>query len=59
MNKTTKQERFAMIAIVCGILIVGWMDGNDAAMAEKSSVVAKYKTSQQGQKLACIHCGER
>jgi|688.fasta_scaffold290573_3 hypothetical protein len=59
MNKTTKQERFAMIAIVCGILIVGWMDGNDAAMAEKSSAVAKYKTSQQGQKLACIHCGER
>ena len=59
MNKTTKQERFAMIAIVCGILIVGWMDGNDAAMAEKSSVVAKYKTSQPGQKLACIHCGER
>jgi hypothetical protein len=48
MNKTTKQERFAMIAIVCGILIVGWMDGNDAAMAEKSSVV-----------VACIQCGER
>jgi hypothetical protein len=49
-------QKFALIAITIGLLIAGWMDGQDAAMAEKSSAVAK---SQQGQKLACIHCGER
>jgi hypothetical protein len=52
-------QRIAIIAITIGLLMAGWMDGQDASMAEKSSAVAKYKTSQQGQKLACIHCGER
>jgi hypothetical protein len=52
-------QKYALIAITLGLLLAGYLDGQDAAMAEKSSVVAKYKTSQQGQKLACIHCGER
>lgn len=58
MNKTTTTERFALVAIAIGLLISGWMDGNDAAMAEKSSVVAKYKQTQQGQRLACVKCGQ-
>ena len=41
-------QKFALIAITIGLLIAGWMDGQDAAMAEKSSVV-----------VACIQCGER
>ena len=56
---TTPSEKFAFLIITIGLLLAGYLDGQDAAMAEKSSVVAKYKTSQQGQKLACIHCGER
>lgn len=53
---TTPSEKFAFLIIAIGLLLAGYMDGQDAAMAEKSSAVAK---SQQGQKLACIHCGER
>jgi hypothetical protein len=52
-------QRLALSLIALGLLLAGYMDGQDASMAEKSSAVAKYKTSQQGQKLACIHCGER
>jgi hypothetical protein len=56
---TTPSEKFAFLIIAIGLLLAGYMDGQDAAMAEKYSAAAKYKTSQQGQKLACIHCGER
>ena len=49
--KTTTQEKLAFIAIAIGLLISGYMDGQDAALAEK------YSVTQQGQKLACIHCG--
>ena len=59
MNKTTTTERFALAAIAIGLLLAGYMDGQDQAMAEKSSAVAKYKQTQQGQKLACVKCGER
>lgn len=51
MNKTTTTERFALVAITIGLLLAGYMDGQDAklmATAEKSSVV-----------VACIQCGER
>lgn len=41
-------QRIALAFIAIGLLIAGWMDGQDAAIAEKSSVV-----------VACIHCGER
>lgn len=51
--KTTAQEKIAFLAIAIGLLIAGWVDGQDAALAEK------YSVAQQGQKLACIHCGER
>lgn len=43
-------QKFALIAITIGLLIAGWMDGQDHQMAQK------YAASQQGQKLACIHC---
>ena len=49
--KTTTQERLAFLAIAIGLLITGWMDSQDAEMAQK------YAASQQGQQLACIHCG--
>jgi glycerol-3-phosphate O-acyltransferase len=52
-------QKFALIAITIGLLIAGWMDGQDAAMAEKSSAVAqRYSVKHQGQKLACIKCGQ-
>jgi hypothetical protein len=53
MNKTTTTERFALIAIAIGLLISGWMDGNDAKLAEK------YRMAESGKHLACIQCGER
>lgn len=46
----TMNQKFALIAITIGLLIAGWMDGHDHQMAQK------YAASQQGQKLACIHC---
>jgi hypothetical protein len=46
-------QKYALLAITLGLLLAGWMDGQDAALAEK------YSATQQGQKLACIHCGER
>jgi hypothetical protein len=52
MSHTTKTDRFALIAITIGLLISGWMDAQDARLAEK------YAASQTGQQLACIHCGE-
>lgn len=51
--KTTTQEKIAFLAIAIGLLLSGYMDGQDADMAQK------YAASQQGQKLACIHCGDR
>jgi hypothetical protein len=45
---TTPSEKFAFLIIAVGLLLAGYMDGQDAAMAEKSSVV-----------VACIQCGER
>jgi hypothetical protein len=41
-------QKYALIAITIGLLLAGYLDGQDAAMAEKSSVV-----------VACIQCGER
>ena len=49
--KTTPQERIAFALIALGLLISGYMDGQDAALAEK------YSVTQQGQQVACIHCG--
>lgn len=48
--KTNTQEKLAFLAIAICVLIAGWMDGQDAALAEK------YSVTQQGQKLACIKC---
>lgn len=56
--KTTTQERLAFLAIAIGLLLAGYMDGQDAAMTEKSSAVAKYSIKHQGQKMACIKCGQ-
>lgn len=43
------KERFSLVAIALSLLLAGWLDGQDAAMADESSVV-----------VACIHCaGER
>lgn len=41
-------QRLALSLIALGLLLAGYLDGQDAAMAEKSSVV-----------VACIQCGER
>ena len=49
--KTTPQERIAFALIALGLLITGWMDGQDHQMAQK------YAATQQGQQVACIHCG--
>lgn len=49
--KTTTQEKIAFIAIAIGLLLSGYMDGQDHKLAQK------YAQSQQGQQLACIHCG--
>ena len=52
----------ALIAIALGLLLAGYMDGKDAklmATSKDSSAVASYSVTKQGQKLACIHCGER
>lgn len=49
--KTTKQERLAFIGIAICVLIAGWLDGQDHKLAQK------YAQSEQGQQLACIHCG--
>lgn len=43
-------QKYALIAITLGLLIAGWMDSTDHAMAQK------YAASNDGQKLACIHC---
>jgi hypothetical protein len=54
-------QRLALIAITIGLLMAGYLDGQDAklmATTEKSSAVAKYKQTNQGQKLACIKCGQ-
>jgi hypothetical protein len=40
-------QRLALSLIAIGLLLAGYMDGQDAAMAESSVVVA------------CIQCGER
>ena len=53
---TTPSEKFAFLIIAIGLLLAGYMDGQDAAMTEKSSAVAKYSIKHQGQKLACIKC---
>lgn len=50
MNQT-----LALIGIVVGLLIAGYMDGQDQAMTEKSSAVA-YSMTNQGKQLACIDC---
>lgn len=52
MSKTTSSEKIAFAGIVFCFLILGWMDAQDARLAEK------YAASQTGQQLACIHCGE-
>lgn len=44
-------QKFALIAITIGLLITGWMDGQDHQMAQK------YAQSQAGQQIACIKCG--
>lgn len=62
MTTTTTTEKYALIAIAIGLLLAGYMDGQDAklmATPEKSSAVARYSVTKQGQKMACIHCGER
>lgn len=51
--KTTAQEKIAFIVIAICLLITGWMDGQDHKLAQQ------YAASQQGQQLACIHCGDR
>ena len=51
--KTTNQERIAFIIIAIGLLITGWMDGQDDELAQK------YSATNQGQNLACIKCGQR
>jgi len=43
-------QRIALIVITIGLLLAGWMDGQDHQMAQK------YAASNAGQKLACIHC---
>lgn len=52
-DMTTPSEKFAFLIIAIGLLISGWMDGNDAKLAEK------YRMAESGKHLACIHCGER
>ena len=62
MTTTTTTEKYALIAIALGLLLAGYMDGKDAklmATSKDSSAVASYSVTKQGQKLACIHCGER
>lgn len=46
-------QRIALIAITIGLLLAGYLDGKDSELAQK------YAASNAGQKLACIHCGER
>ena len=48
--KTTRQEKIAFIVIAVCLLITGWMDNQDAEMAQK------YAASQAGQQLACLQC---
>ncbi len=43
-------QRIALIAITLGLLIAGWMDGQDYQIAQK------YAASNAGQVMACIHC---
>lgn len=43
-------QRIALIAITIGLLLEGWMDGQDHQMAQK------YAASNAGQKLACTTC---
>ena len=50
--KTTTQEKLAFIAIAIGLLISGYMDGQDHKMAQK------YAATQKGQQMACIKCGQ-
>lgn len=47
---TTKEEKMAFIGIAICVLIAGWLDGQDARLAEK------YAQSQTGQQLACLSC---
>lgn len=43
-------NKIALIAITLGLLLAGWLDGQDHQMAQQ------YAASQAGQKLACIDC---
>ena len=49
----TMNQKIALLAITIGLLLAGWMDGQDHQLAQK------YAASTAGQVMACIHCGER
>ncbi|MEY2679968.1 MAG: hypothetical protein RL661_199 [Pseudomonadota bacterium] len=47
---TTKEEKIAFVVIAACLLITGWLDGQDAKMAER------YAVAQTGQQIACSDC---
>jgi sugar/nucleoside kinase (ribokinase family) len=43
-------QPIALAVSAAGLLLAGWLDGQDARMAER------YSVSMAGQQLACIGC---
>ncbi len=46
--KTTRQERFALLAIAVGVLLTAWMDAEDAKLMEAKTEILACSTCAGG-----------